>query len=78
MGVYLGALIVGVPCLIFIIYCYTPKGKEWRRFNGLLYQLLKHTEGQSPCVNKYNLLGIRFTLRRPDLKYSRGALCLFM
>lgn len=36
MGVYLGALFVGLPCLIFIIYCYTPKGKEWRRMNGLL------------------------------------------
>lgn len=27
---------VGLPCLIFIIFCYTPKGKEWRRANGLL------------------------------------------
>ena len=36
MGVYLATLVVGVPCLIFIIYCYTPKGKKWRRLNGLL------------------------------------------
>ena len=36
MGVYLGFLVVGLPCLLFIIYCYTPKGKEWRRSNGLL------------------------------------------
>ena len=36
MGMYLGFLTVGLPCLIFIIFCYTPKGKEWRRVNGLL------------------------------------------
>ena len=36
MGVYLAAILVGVPGIIFLIYCYTPKGKEWRRMNGLL------------------------------------------
>jgi hypothetical protein len=36
MGMYLVGLFVGLPCLIFLIYCYTPKGKEWRRLNGLL------------------------------------------
>ena len=36
MGVYLAAILVGVPCIIFLIYCDTPKGKEWRRMNGLL------------------------------------------
>ncbi len=35
MGVYLAAILVGVPGIIFLIYCYTPKGKEWRRMNGL-------------------------------------------
>ena len=34
MGVYLAAILVGVPGIIFLIYCYTPKGKEWRRMNG--------------------------------------------
>ena len=38
MGVYLGALILGVPCLIFLIYTYTPKGKEWMRMNVLLLE----------------------------------------
>ena len=29
-------ILVGVLGIIFLIYCYTPKGKEWRRMNGLL------------------------------------------
>ena len=36
MGVYLGALVLGVPCLLFLIFTYTPKGKSWMRANGLL------------------------------------------
>ena len=36
MGVYLVALFVGVPCMLFVIFCYTPVGKEWRRQKGLL------------------------------------------
>ena len=36
MGVYLVALLVGVPCLLFVIYSYTPSGKQWRKMNGLL------------------------------------------
>ena len=36
MGVYLGAIVVGIPCLVFIIFSYTPAGKRWREKNGLL------------------------------------------
>ena len=36
MGVFLVALTVGVPCLIFLIYCTTPSGKRWMRQNHLL------------------------------------------
>ena len=36
MGMYLVGLFVVVPCVLTIIYPYTPKGKEWRRLNGLL------------------------------------------
>ena len=36
MGVYLVALTVGVPCALFLIYCATPKGKDWMRHNNLL------------------------------------------
>jgi hypothetical protein len=36
MGMYLAALFVGLPCLVFLIFTYTPKGKEWMRRNGLL------------------------------------------
>ena len=35
MGVYLGGIVVGIPCLVFIIFSYTPKGKEWMHRNGL-------------------------------------------
>ena len=28
--------IIGIPCLVFIIYCFTPHGKRWRRNNGML------------------------------------------
>ena len=36
MGVYLVALTVGVPCMLFLLYCLTPKSKRWMRMNGLL------------------------------------------
>ena len=36
MGMYLAGLFVGVPCMLFVAFCYTPAGKEWRRQNGLL------------------------------------------
>ncbi len=36
MGMYLVGLFVGLPCLVFLIFCYTPKGKKWREANGLL------------------------------------------
>ena len=36
MGVYLVALTVGVPCMLFLIYCMTPNGKSWMRQNNLL------------------------------------------
>ncbi len=36
MGVFLVFLTVGVPCMIFILYCLTPKGKDWLRHNNML------------------------------------------
>ena len=30
---YLVGLFVGLPCLIFLIYTYTPKGKRWMKMN---------------------------------------------
>ncbi len=36
MGMYLAALVVGVPCMLFVIYTYTPKGRQWLRQNNLL------------------------------------------
>ena len=37
MGVYLAAILIGVPGIIFLIFSYTPKGKRWMRANGLLW-----------------------------------------
>ena len=36
MGVYMVFAVVAVPCMVFIIYAFTPKGKRWRREQGLL------------------------------------------
>ena len=36
MGVYIGFFVIAVPCIIFILYCLTPKGKHWLRMNGML------------------------------------------
>jgi len=36
MGMYLVGIFVVLPCVAFLIYTYTPKGKEWMRQNGLL------------------------------------------
>lgn len=36
MGVYLAAIVIGVPGIIFLLYCLTPRGKRWMRANGLL------------------------------------------
>jgi hypothetical protein len=29
-------VLIGVPCIIFLLYCLTPKGKHWLRMNGML------------------------------------------
>ena len=36
MGVYIGFFVIAVPCIIFLLYCLTPKGKQWMRENNLL------------------------------------------
>lgn len=27
---------IGIPCIIFLLYCLTPNGKHWLRVNGML------------------------------------------
>ena len=27
---------ITIPCLVFLFFCITPRGKKWRRANGLL------------------------------------------
>ena len=36
MGVYLAFIFIGIPCILFLLYCTTPKGKRWLRLNGML------------------------------------------
>ena len=36
MGVYLAFIFIGIPCILFLLYCITPKGKRWLRLNGML------------------------------------------
>ncbi len=33
---YLVFMFVTVPCMFFLLYCLTPKGKQWLRENNLL------------------------------------------
>ena len=47
MGVILGAIMVGVPGIIFLIYCLTPKGRRWMKANNLLWYPTIH--GIWPC-----------------------------
>ena len=42
MGVYMVFAVVAVPCMVFIIYAFTPKGKRWRREQGLLWLSKRH------------------------------------
>ena len=42
MGVILGAIMVGVPGIIFLIYCLTPKGRRWMKANNLLWYPTTH------------------------------------
>ena len=36
---YLVFIFVTVPCMLFLLYCLTPKGKQWLRKNDLLSHL---------------------------------------
>ena len=36
MGTLIILAMVGVPCVVFLIYCLTPKGKNWLRSNQML------------------------------------------
>jgi hypothetical protein len=36
MGVYLGFIFVGVPCILFLIFSYTPLGRKWLEQHNIL------------------------------------------
>ena len=36
MGMYIMFLVYGVPCLLFLLWCLTPKGRTWLRQNHMI------------------------------------------
>ena len=36
MGTLIILAIVGAPCAVFLIFCLTPKGKDWLRSNHMI------------------------------------------
>lgn len=36
MGTIVMLLAMGVPCSIFLLWCLTPKGKQWLKANHLI------------------------------------------
>ncbi len=33
---YIGLMFIGIPCLLFIIFSWTKRGKDWMRRNNML------------------------------------------
>lgn len=36
MGMYMIFMVITVPCMLFLLYCLTPRGRDWMRQNNLL------------------------------------------
>jgi hypothetical protein len=36
MGVYILTVVFTIPCIIFLVWTYTPRGKQWMHQNDLL------------------------------------------
>ena len=36
MGAYLVFAVLGIPCVVFLLWCLTPKGKRWLKSNNML------------------------------------------
>ena len=36
MGMYLIFFVYGVPCILFLLFCLTPSGKQWLRQHNML------------------------------------------
>jgi len=36
MGTLIILAMVGVPCIVFLLYCLTPKGKKWLHTNNMI------------------------------------------
>lgn len=33
---YMAFVVVGIPCIVFVLFCLTPKGRRWMRQNNML------------------------------------------
>ena len=51
MGVYLGAIMVGVPGIIFLVYCLTPKGRRWMKANLKTIEPMEVHRGSGTMCN---------------------------
>jgi len=38
MGMYLIFFVYGVPCILFLLFCLTPNGKQWLRQHNMLWE----------------------------------------
>ncbi len=36
MGAYMAFAVIGIPCIIFLIWCLTPSGKKWLKEKFIL------------------------------------------
>jgi hypothetical protein len=36
MGVYLAFILVGIPCILFLIFSYIPVGRKWLEQHNIL------------------------------------------
>ncbi len=36
MGAYIAFATLGIPCVVFLIWCLTPSGKKWLKTNHML------------------------------------------
>ena len=36
MGMYLIFFVYGVPCILFLLFCLRPNGKQWLRQHNML------------------------------------------
>ena len=36
MGAYFAFAVLGIPCLVFLVWCLTPSGRRWLKSNNMI------------------------------------------